>query len=283
MRAVCNVERTMPGIDLNALRNKALWVRQETLLLHGRAPETRVASSLSAVELFVALHYAGIMAFDPQNPRWGGRDRLIISKGHGSICYYPILADLGFFDKSELEQVCCAGSFLGGIPDTLIPGYETINGSLGHGLGVACGMALALKQKKSVATIYVMVGDGELNEGSVWEGVMFAAQHRLDNIVLIIDNNKICMLDRCAKIINLEPLEQRFAAFAWNCHRLDGHDLEQVCQSLIECKTARNGIPKVIVADTVKGKGVPVLETDPLCHIRSLNGAELKAALEGLS
>lgn len=269
--------------ETTTLVEKARWVRRETLRLHGLASETRVASSLSAVELFVALHYAGIMAFDPANPRWDGRDRLIVSKGHGSICYYPILADLGYFAPAELDRICLAGSFLGGIPDTVIPGYETINGSLGHGLGVACGMALALKQKKSSATIYVMVGDGELNEGSVWEGVMFAAQHRLDNIVMIIDNNKLCMLDRCAKIINLEPLEQRFAAFAWNCHRIDGHDLEQVCQVLSECKTARNGIPKVLIADTVKGKGVPVLETDPLCHIKSLNAEELKTALEGLS
>lgn len=271
------------SIDTQVLRNKALWVRQETLLLHGRAPETRVASSLSAVELFVALHYAGIMAFDPKNPRWERRDRLIISKGHGSICYYPILADLGFFDKSELERICCAGSFLGGIPDTIIPGYETINGSLGHGLGVACGMALALKKNKSDATIYVMVGDGELNEGSVWEGIMFAPQHYLDNIVLIVDNNKICMLDRCEKIIKMEPLEKRFAAFDWDCQRIDGHNFESVCTALNSCKAERNGIPKVIIADTIKGKGVPTLETDTLCHIKSLNPQELQTALEGLS
>lgn len=270
-------------IDTKPLAAKARWVRRETLRLHGLAPETRVASSLSAVELFVALHYSGIMAFDSADPRWEGRDRLIISKGHGSICYYPILADLGYFDPEELERICQAGSFLGGIPDTIIPGYETINGSLGHGLGVACGMALALKQKQAAATIFVMVGDGELNEGSIWEGVMFAAQHRLDNIVLLVDQNKTCMLDRSQRVINLEPLEQRFAAFGWSCQRVDGHDLEQVCQGLREYQTARNGSPKVLIADTIKGKGVPILETDPLCHIKSLNAEELKTALEGLS
>lgn len=270
-------------LDLPALQAKALWVRQETLLLHGRAPETRVASSLSAVELFVALHYAGIMAFDPANPLWAGRDRLIISKGHGSICYYPILADLGYFAMDELERICLPGSFLGGIPDTIIPGYETINGSLGHGLGVACGMALALKQAKSVATIYVMVGDGELNEGSVWEGVMFAAQHQLDNIVLIVDQNKTCMLDRSVRVINLEPLEPRFSSFAWETHRIDGHNLAEVSTTLNICKTSRTGVPKVIIADTVKGKGVPILEADPLSHIKSLNPQELQTALEGLS
>ncbi len=270
-------------IDRQSLVEKARWVRRETLRLHGLAPETRVASSLSAVELFVALSYAGIMAFDPAKPRWEGRDRLIISKGHGSVCYYPILADLGYFAKAELENICQEGSFLGGIPDTIIPGYETINGSLGHGLGVACGMALALKQKRSAATIYVMVGDGELNEGSVWEGVMFAAHHKLDNVVLIIDNNKICMLDRCAQVIKLEPIEQRFTAFAWEAHRINGHDLTQVCDTFHFCKISRSGNPKVVIADTIKGKGVSILETDNLCHIRSLNAEELQSAIEGLS
>lgn len=269
--------------DRKELVDKALWVRRETLRLHGLAPETRVASSLSAVELFVALLYGGVMRFDPANPGWEGRDRLIISKGHGSICFYPILADLGYFDRSELDRICQEGSFLGGIPDTTIPGYETINGSLGHGLGVACGMALALRQRKSASSMFVMLGDGELNEGSVWEGIMFAAQHRLDNVVAIVDSNKLCMLDRCERVINLEPLEQRFAAFAWETHRIDGHDLEAVCCAFKKCTADRNGKPKIIIADTVKGKGVSALENDPLCHIKSLNESELKVAFEELS
>lgn len=274
----------MPAhIDTKLLLDKALWVRQETLRIHGLAPETRIASSLSAVELFVALHYGKIMIFDASNPRWEGRDRLIISKGHGSICYYPILADLGYFGTDELDRICQEGSFLGGIPDTIIPGYETINGSLGHGLGVACGMALALRRRKSKATIFVMLGDGELNEGSIWEGIMFAAQHGLDNIVVIVDNNKLCMLDLCEKIINLEPIDKRFSAFDWECHRIDGHDMDQVCAMLQICKEDRKGRPKAVIADTIKGKGVPVLEADSLCHIKSLSPQELKTALEGLA
>lgn len=270
-------------LDARPLREKALWVRQETLRIHGLAPETRVASSLSAVELFVGLHFGGIMRFDASNPRWEGRDRLIISKGHGSICYYPILADLGYFPAYELDRICQEGSFLGGIPDTMIPGFETINGSLGHGLGMACGIALALRRRKSEASVFVMLGDGELNEGSLWEGIMFAAQHGLDNIVVIVDNNKLCMLDRCEKIINLEPMDQRFSAFDWECQRIDGHDLDQVCATLKLAKEARNGRPKAIIADTIKGKGVPVLEADSLCHVKSLSPQELKTALEGLS
>jgi transketolase len=146
------------------LRKKAKEIRKETLLIHKRAPETRVASSLSPIEVFVALYYGKVLNFDPKNPLWEGRDRFVISKGHGSISMYPILADLGFFDKSELEKVCRPGSFLGGIPDPIIPGYETINGSLGHGMGVGCGMAVALKAKNSDSSVFVIVGDGELND-----------------------------------------------------------------------------------------------------------------------
>jgi transketolase len=130
------------------LQNKAQWVWRETLAVHRRAPETRIASSLSAIEIFVALYYGGVLNIDPTNPRWDGRDRCVISKGHGSISMYPILADLGFFPVSELHRVCRAGGVLGAIPDPVIPGYETINGSLGHGLGVAAGMALGLKRNE---------------------------------------------------------------------------------------------------------------------------------------
>jgi len=264
------------------LQQKALWVRKETLRLHGLAPETRVASSLSDVEIFVALYYGKILKYDPQKTQWKERDRFIISKGHGSISLYPILADVGYFDPKELDQICCEGSFLGGIPDTMIPGYETINGSLGHGLGVACGMALALKRKKSAATVFVLLGDGELYEGSVWEAVMFAAHHNLDNLVAIVDNNKTCMLDRCCKILDLASLENKFAAFNWDVTTIDGHSLEEVHDNLTRLKNTGTR-PKMLIANTVKGKGVAQLENDSLCHIKSLNGEEINAALEGLT
>ena len=268
-------------VTMEHLRERAQWVRRETLKIHGIAPETRVASSLSDVEIFVALYYGNILRFKPSNPLWPGRDRLIISKGHGSISLYPILADLGYFDRSELERVCQEGSILGGIPDTMIPGYETINGSLGHGLGVACGMALALRKQGSDAHVFVLVGDGELYEGSVWEAVMFAAHHNLGNLTAIIDNNKICMLDLCSRIIDLQPLEQKFRAFNWHVDSIDGHDIEAVMQSLTGMKQDQ-GRPKVVIANTVKGKGVLSLENDTLCHIKSLSRAEIAAALEEL-
>lgn len=266
-------------MTIGELSSKARWVWAETLRIHRLAPETRVASSLSAVEIFTTLYYGGLLAHNGANPKWEGRDRLIVSKGHGSICLFPILADRGYFDKTELDQVCQEGSFLGGIPDTNIPGYETINGSLGHGIGVACGMALGLKRKGLSNHIFVVAGDGELCEGSMWEGIMFAAHHSLDNLTVIIDNNKLCMLDRCENIMNVEPFDRRFEAFGWEARRVDGHDISALHQALTALKLyGANGCPSVLIADTVKGKGVPELEQDTLCHIRTLNPEEIDRA-----
>lgn len=264
------------------LREKALWVRKETLNIHRLSPETRLASSLSDVELFVALYYGGILKFDAKNPRWEERDRFIISKGHGAISLYPILADLGFFDESELKKSGRAGSFLGGIPDTMIPGFETINGALGHGLGVACGAAFALKRKNSDSKVFVLMGDGELCEGAVWEAAMFAGHHKLDNLILIIDNNKISMLDYSKNIINLEPIEEKFKVFGWKTSVVNGHDIENVFHCLKAVKEEKADGPQVVVAETIKGKGVGQLENDPLCHVKSLNEEEIIKAIEEL-
>jgi transketolase len=263
------------------LKDKARQVWRETLLLHRRAPETRVASSLSCIEILVALYYGGILKFDPKQPQWSERDRFLISKGHGSISMYPILADLGFFPAAELKKISQPCSFLGSIPDPVIPGYETINGSLGHGLGVGCGMAVGLNRKKSSSNVFVLVGDGELYEGSNWEAIMFAAHHRLDNLTMIVDHNKISMLDFCSEIIDHSPLAEKFKAFGWLTEEVDGHDLEQVHPVLSRFGNTRNGQPKVLIAHTIKGKGGGPLENDKLSHIKSLNHAQIDLLLEG--
>lgn len=264
------------------LKEKALWVRKETINIHRIAQETRLASSLSAVEIFVVLFCGGIINFDSKNPRWGKRDRFIISKGHGSISFYPILAELGYFEAQELRKVCKEGSFLGAIPDPIIPGYETVNGSLGHGLGVACGIALALKRQNRDEKVFVLLGDGELYEGSLWEGIMFAGEHELDNLILIIDNNKACMLDYCKNIIDLEPLDEKFETFKWETDLIDGHDISQVYVSLRRLKDIKSFKPKVLIANTVKGKGIPLLETDPLSHIKNIKPEDIDGVIEGL-
>ncbi|MCX7114393.1 MAG: thiamine pyrophosphate-dependent enzyme [Gammaproteobacteria bacterium] len=264
----------------NKLKEKARWVWRETLKIHRRAPETRLASSLSVIEIFVALYYGQILAFSPQEPWVEWRDRCIISKGHGSICMYPILADLGFFAMEELQRVCQTGGFLGGIPDPVIPGYETVNGSLGHGLGVGTGMALGLKNKKSDRQVFVVTGDGELHEGANWEAIMFASHQRLDNLNLIIDNNKISMLDHTDNIVSHHSLNERLSAFGWVCTEVDGHNVMAVHTALTQMKGQLSGQPKALIAHTRKGAGVASIENAPLCHIMNPKPEELDALLE---
>lgn len=268
------------NFDIEFLKEKCRWVRKETLKIHKTAPQTRLASSLSPVEIFVALYYGGIIKFDPKNINWEKRDRFIISKGHGSISMYPILADFGFFDYDYLTSVCKESSFLGGIPDPIIPGYETINGSLGHGLGVGCGMAIALKRKNLESKIYVLLGDGELNEGAIWEAIMFAAHNKLDNLIAIVDYNKISMLDYTEKIINLYSLKKKFCAFNWDVEEIDGHNIEEVIISLKKIKSIENNRPKAIIAHTIKGFGVPQLEANSLSHVISLSSEEVDKLLK---
>lgn len=261
------------------LKERASWVWQETVKIHLHAPETRLASSLSPVEIFVGLYYGGVLTFNPNNPLSNDRDRIIISKGHGSICLYPILADLGFFSVEELSRVGQAGGILGGIPDPIIPGYETVNGSLGHGLGVATGVALALKRKKIDRSVFVISGDGELHEGANWEAIMFAAQHGLDNLNLIIDNNGICMLDHTKNVINHGSFLEKFSAFGWHSNEVDGHNVDAVTHALHSMKNNVSTKPKVLVANTIKGRGVHGLENEALSHILNPKPEQLQAIL----
>ena len=267
---------------IKKLEEKSIWVRKETLKIHKILPETRLASSLSPVEIFVVLYYGKVLKFNSHNLSWEGRDRFIISKPHGAISLYPILADFGFFDKSELKKVGQEGSLLGGIPDSTIPGFETTNGALGHGLGVACGVTLGLKNKNSKSKVFVLSGDGELNEGAVWEAIMFAGHHKLSNLILIIDNNKISMLDFCKNIIDLAPLQDKFQAFKWKVKIVDGHNIKKLYKSLKELKEEKSNYPKVLLANTIKGRGVPQLENDALCHIKTLNEDEIINAIKKL-
>lgn len=256
--------------NIKSLEKKAGWVYQETLKINKTAPETRIASSLSCIEILTTLYYSDIMHKNPSYPYDPDRDRCIISKGHGSICLFPILADLGYFDKNELTKVCKAGSFLGGIPDPKIPGYETVNGSLGHGLGVACGSAIALKRRAALQDIFVLTGDGELQEGAVWEAIMFASHHQLDALNVIIDNNKISMLGFTDNAISHGNLAERLAAFGWAVYEVDGHNVQALYDTISCMKQTRAGKPKILIANTIKGRGVKGLENEALAHILTI-------------
>lgn len=264
---------------LPLLTKKAKWVWQQTLAIHKIAPEVRIASSLSPIEILVALFYGQILHYHPQDQYAPDRDRLIISKGHGSISLYPILADCGFFPLSELSRVCQPGCFLGAIPDPIIPGYETINGSLGHGLGVASGIALALNAQGIARKVYVLLGDGELYEGAIWEAIMFCGHHKLHNLTAIIDNNATAMLGFTKDIIDHRSLGDKFECFGWTAHNVDGHDVAALYHLLSQLKAQPGNRPNVIIANTIKGHGVAKLEHQPLSHILSLNASEIDEAL----
>lgn len=269
-------------INYQYLTEKSIWVWRETLKIHKALPSTRIASSLSAVDIYVALYYGNILRQNPKMPFWPERDRFIISKGHGSISMYPILADLGYYDSDELARVGGKKTFLGAIPDPMIPGYETINGSLGHGLGVGAGIALALRRNNSKNNVFVLVGDGELYEGAVWEAIMFAAHHRLVNLNLVIDANNVSMLNYCCNIIDISPLERRLEAFGWQVYAVNGHDMHELHRSLMQMKNPvmENNRPKVLIAHTKKGYGVPRLESDRLSHIKSLTADEIEELIK---
>ncbi|NQV33600.1 MAG: transketolase [Phycisphaeraceae bacterium] len=270
-------------MQIETLKEKANWVRAETLKLHQRAPGTRIASSLSSVELLVVLYYSGLLHIDPTNPKSLVRDRVIASKGHGLISLYPILADQGFFPVEALEKIGQKDSLLTIIPEPSIPGIETINGSLGHGLGVACGMALALKRQGGSQRVYAICGDGELNEGAVWEAVMFASHHELNNLTLIVDDNKISMLGYQNDIINIQPLEAKFSAFGWTSCSVDGHHLGDIYSALKEMTCASTSAPSALIAGTQKGRGVPLLECDSMSHVKTLSFSDVDAVLGAMN
>jgi len=251
--------------DLARLEAKARWVRRRTLEMIVRGGAGHIGGSFSCAEILVALYHGGIMRRHPRDPGWNQRDRLIASKGHGSLGLYPILADLGYFPLSRLDDYTGEGSVLGSHPDTRVPGVETVTGSLGHGLGIGAGIALGARLKGDSHRTYVLLGDGECQEGAVWESAFFAAQHRLGDLTVIVDNNGITATDYATASITLEPLTDKWTAAGWETQALDGHSFEQLLGALIR-ESEPTGRPKALIANTVKGKGVSFMENDPAWH-----------------
>jgi transketolase len=226
-----------------------------------------IGSTMSLVEILRVL-YDDVMHFDAQLPRLQSRDRLILSKGHGCIALYVMLADKGFFDRSELATFCKYDSMLGGHPEFgHVPGVEASTGSLGHGLAIGVGMAYASKLSKVDYKVFVVLGDGELDEGSVWESALAAAHHGLSNLTVIIDYNKIQSYGPVSEIWNLEPLVDKWTAFGFDSIEVDGHDINELRAAM--SVRNRNHKPKAIIAHTVKGRGVSFAEGDPNWHHKS--------------
>ncbi|MFC2070358.1 transketolase [Chloroflexota bacterium] len=271
--------------DYTELEKKTKWVRQEVLEMCVRAGEGRIASAFSCMELMVALFAGKILRFDTENLRWEDRDRFIMSKSPGVVGLYPILSDLGFFTPEELENYCldCSllGPYGGNVPGD-IPGVEAAWGSLGHGLGVGAGLALAaIMDGKDYVTV-VMLGDGECYEGAIWEAAMFASHHKLKNLVAIVDRNGKCTIGKTEEHLKLEPFESKWKAFGWDVITINGHSFNQIFEAFEGFRNRKLPSPLVIIADTVKGKGVTSLENNDMSHVVIPEGDELEKARKEL-
>ncbi len=267
-------------VNIDSLKIQAVQFRREILETLNAAGSGHPGGSLSIVEILISL-YGYKMKHDPKNPKWEDRDRLIISKGHASAGTYVALANFGYFPKSELKQYRKLGSMLQGHVHTKTPGVEFSTGSLGHGLSVANGLALGAKMLKKDFKTYCLMGDGEIQEGSVWEAAMTAAHFKLDNVCAIVDYNKVQENGPTNDIKNLEPLADKWKSFGWHVVSVDGHDFKQLLNALDEFgKTT--GKPTVIIANTVKGKGVSFMEGKANWHGKAPNKEQLQQALNEL-
>jgi transketolase len=230
-----------------------------------------IASSFSCVEILVSLYYDGFLKVRPERPTWPIRDRFILSKGHAETVYYAILADRGFFPADWLSCNYRQGDCrLGGHPDRSIPGVEVSTGSLGHGLGLAAGISFAAKLDAKDHNQFVLLGDAECTEGAVWEAALFAAKHQLNHLIAIVDRNHIGSIDYTANYTQLEPMCDKWQAFGWHVLSCDGHSFSELRHALTAACHPENKKPRVIIAETVKGKGIDFMENDPIWHVKAL-------------
>ena len=259
----------------------AKQMRLDVLEMTSRSGASHVGSAFSVVDILAVLYGAPILRFQPDAPRWVERDRFILSKGHAGSAVYSALARSGFFPVSVLESHYQDGSLLSGhVSHKGVPGVELSTGSLGHGLGVGAGMALALKDAPGSPRVFVVLSDGECDEGSTWEAALFAGHHGLDRLFAIVDYNKIQSLAPVAETLALEPFADKWRAFGWEVREVDGHDHEQLRQVFPPSTTGR---PVVVLAHTVKGKGVSFMEHSVLWHYRAPRGEEYERARRELT
>lgn len=262
------------NISLEVLEDRAKFIRTETVRLSRIAGAGHYSSTFSCAEILSSLYYAQ-MRIEPGNPNWENRDRFVMSKGHAAIGLYPVLADLGYFDATLLDDYTRLGSPFGDHPDMKkVKGIDFSSGSLGHGLSVGLGMALAGRATDRGYHTYVMLGDGELSEGQIWEAVNAAGHFKLGHLVVVLDRNGLSIDGHTEEVMSVEPVGDRFAAFGWNVQRIDGHDLSAIRTAFDALPRGINGKPQVIVCDTVKGRGVKRMEMSLDWHVGNLVGAD---------
>lgn len=268
--------------EIGELEKLARQIRRDSLKVIHRAGSGHPGGSLSAADLLTALFFGGQMKYAPNNPTDPDRDRFLLSKGHASALYYVVLAKAGFFPEKDLETYRRINSprFLSGHAHPKTPGVEIASGSLGQGLSVAHGIALGARLDKRNYKVYVVLGDGELQEGQIWEAAMSAAKFKSTNLTAIVDYNKVCQDNITKDLKDLEPLEDKWRAFGWDTYRINGHDMNEIVQTLKIPADANK--PRVIIADTIKGKGVSFMEGKPAWHGVAPSDEDLQKALKEL-
>jgi transketolase len=261
--------------DIKRIQDKANELRDMTLKMCVSAGTGHVTSSFSCAEILATLYHGNILKHNFSDPSWKDRDRFILSKGQASPILYVALADAGYFPKNWLETFCKKDGKFGVHLQNNIPGVEISAGSLGHGLGIAAGMALAAKMDKEHYFTFVLLGDGELYEGSNWESAMFASSNHLNNLIAIVDRNGQCATDFTEDSVKLNPIDEKFRAFGWDVKTIDGHSIPQILEALKGFRSEKRDKPYLIIAETIKGKGSPYIESQILWHARAPVGEEV--------
>tara|TARA_R110002020_G_scaffold378887_2_gene589926 strand:+ start:7593 stop:8411 length:819 start_codon:yes stop_codon:yes gene_type:complete len=262
-------------LNIEQIKGKSRQHRKKILKIINSIGKGHIGGAFSCLDILCVLYYGGFIKTSSDSAEDPDRDRFILSKGHACISQYVILSDLGFFSDSELFKMNL-GSILGEHPDHHIPGVDFISGSLGHGLGIAIGFALAAKLNKKDYFTYVVLGDGECAEGSIWESMSLAPKMRLNNLVAIIDRNRLCIHGDTELIHPLDPLDKRLEAFGWNVIEIDGHNFEHMIRSFNDLHPSK---PTIIIANTIKGKGVSFMENKSSYHHGAIDDESLAIAL----
>lgn len=265
------------------LELKANEIRKDIVAMIAEAGSGHPGGSLSCTDIMTALYFGSVLNYDASNPQMESRDRFVMAKGHAAPALYATLAHAGYFPREELKTLRKLGSRLQGHPDmNLLPGVEVSTGSLGQGLSVCAGMCCGLRLAKNDAHVFAILGDGETQEGQVWEAAMFAAHQKLDHLIAIVDHNHLQIDGNIENVCSPEDLRAKFAAFGWDVHTVNGHDMDALVELLQVLKADCNGKPHVIIAETIKGKGVSFMENQAGWHGSAPNAEQTAQALEEL-
>jgi len=263
------------------LKRIAIQIRKNVLRMIKAGGAGHIGGALSCADIMTALYFK-VMRIDPQNPKWPERDRFVLSAGHKCLALYGTLAARGFFESALLDTYGAMGTSLGGHPDMhKLPGIESNTGALGHGLSIAGGMAMGLKMDGLAANVYVIMGDGELAEGSNWEAAAAASHHKLDNMLVFIDRNQLQISGRTTDVMSYEPLDKRWESFGWQVRIINGNDLPQIVENATDIPF-KKGKPSLIIADTVKSKGLPFAEDRADFHYWKVTDEQLEIAEKAL-